>query len=115
MTERHLPLPPSLELVERRRVEPAAAGSSAPARRAIAVLLSRFPLVTETFILREIEELERQGQAVRLVPLMRERHAILPCTRASSWSSAVASSRPRPGRRRRRGGPSRCCCHGFRS
>lgn len=77
MTERHPALHPSLELVERRRVEPAAAGSSAPARRAIAVLLSRFPLVTETFILREIEELERQGQAVRLVPLMRERHAIV--------------------------------------
>ena len=38
----------------------------------IAVLVSRFPLVTETFILREIIELERQGQPVRLVPLVRE-------------------------------------------
>jgi colanic acid/amylovoran biosynthesis glycosyltransferase len=48
-----------------------------PARRAIAVLLSRFPLVTETFILREVEELERQGQPVRLVPLVREHPAVV--------------------------------------
>lgn len=38
----------------------------------VAVLLSRFPTVTETFILREVDEMERQGQAVRLVPLLRE-------------------------------------------
>lgn len=41
-------------------------------RRPVAVLLSRFPLVTETFILREVMELERRGQPVRLVPLLRE-------------------------------------------
>ena len=44
-------------------------------RRPVAVLLSRFPLVTETFILREVIEMERQGQPVRLVPLLRERPA----------------------------------------
>jgi glycosyltransferase involved in cell wall biosynthesis len=38
----------------------------------IAVLLSRFPSVTETFILREIIEMERQGQPVRLAPMLRE-------------------------------------------
>ena len=38
----------------------------------IAVLVSRFPLVTETFILRELIELERQGQPVRLAPMLRE-------------------------------------------
>lgn len=47
-------------------------GAAVKTRRAVAVLLSRFPLVTETFILREIEEMERQGQPVRLVPLLRE-------------------------------------------
>ena len=41
-------------------------------RRAIALGLSRFPTVTETFILREFEELERQGQPVRLVPMIKE-------------------------------------------
>lgn len=41
-------------------------------RSAVAVVVSRFPLVTETFILREIIEMERQGQPVRLVPLIRE-------------------------------------------
>ena len=58
------------------RTGPAGA-TPVPVRRAIAVLLSRFPLVTETFILREIEELERQGQPVRLVPLMRETPAVI--------------------------------------
>jgi glycosyltransferase involved in cell wall biosynthesis len=43
----------------------------------VAVLLSRFPRVTETFILREVEELERQGQPVVLVPLIRERPAVV--------------------------------------
>ena len=41
-------------------------------RRTIAVGLSRFPTVTETFILREVTEMERQGQPVQLVPLIRE-------------------------------------------
>ena len=38
----------------------------------IAVLLSRFPTVTETFILRELIEMERRGQRVRLVPMIKE-------------------------------------------
>jgi glycosyltransferase involved in cell wall biosynthesis len=38
----------------------------------VAVILSRFPTVTETFILREIDEMERQGQPVRLVPLIQD-------------------------------------------
>ena len=37
----------------------------------IAVVVSRFPAVTETFILRELIELERQGIEVVLVPLLR--------------------------------------------
>jgi colanic acid/amylovoran biosynthesis glycosyltransferase len=35
-------------------------------------MVSRFPLVTETFILRELIELERQGQPVLLVPMLKE-------------------------------------------
>lgn len=42
------------------------------ARRPVAVIMSRFPSLTETFILREITEMERQGQPVRLVPLLRQ-------------------------------------------
>ncbi|HVT43862.1 MAG TPA: glycosyltransferase [Thermoanaerobaculia bacterium] len=38
----------------------------------VAVLVSRFPLITETFILREISEMKRQGQQVLLVPMLRE-------------------------------------------
>jgi glycosyltransferase involved in cell wall biosynthesis len=55
-------------------------------RRPIAVLLSRFPLVTETFILREIIELERQGQPVVLVPLLRETPAVMH-REAGQWVS----------------------------
>ena len=43
----------------------------------LAVLLSRFPLVTETFILREVIELERQGRPVRLVPILHERPEVI--------------------------------------
>jgi putative inorganic carbon (hco3(-)) transporter len=46
-------------------------------RAPIAVLVSRFPLITETFILREIIELERQGQGVVLVPMIRESPAVV--------------------------------------
>lgn len=41
-------------------------------RRPVAVVLSRFPTVTETFILREFVEMEAQGQPVRLVPMIKE-------------------------------------------
>jgi colanic acid/amylovoran biosynthesis glycosyltransferase len=41
-------------------------------QRPVAVFLSRFPSVTETFILREVTEFERQGQSVRLVPMLKE-------------------------------------------
>jgi colanic acid/amylovoran biosynthesis glycosyltransferase len=48
------------------------APSSTPARRPVAVVLSRFPTVTETFILREFVEMELQGQPVRLAPMIKE-------------------------------------------
>lgn len=43
-----------------------------PRRGTVAVLMSRFPTVTETFILREMIEMERQGQPVRLVPMLKD-------------------------------------------
>lgn len=46
-------------------------------RRPVAVMLSRFPLLTETFILREVLELRRQGQPVRVVPLLAEKAAVV--------------------------------------
>lgn len=57
--------------------DPPVEAGRAHVRRGIAVIVSRFPKVTETFILREIDELERQGQAVLLVPLIRERNGIV--------------------------------------
>lgn len=53
------------------------AGVFPTVRPTVAVVVSRFPLVTETFVLREIDELERQAQPVRLVPLLRERPAVV--------------------------------------
>lgn len=50
---------------------------SAPLRPAVAVVVSRFPTLTETFILREIIEMERQGQPVVLVPLLREEPSVV--------------------------------------
>lgn len=52
-------------------------GARLQAKRPIAVLLSRFPLITETFILREVIEMERQGQPVRLVPILHERAGVV--------------------------------------
>ena len=82
--------PPAGEVRVRRRGrrrQPERAAPPGPpirVRRAIAVLLSRFPLVSETFILREVEELERQGQPVRLVPLLRE-HPTVMHREAQAW------------------------------
>lgn len=56
---------------------PAVSPSALPTRDAVAVFLSRFPSVTETFILREVTEMERQGQPVRLVPMLRENPPVI--------------------------------------
>lgn len=50
---------------------------SSPTRRTVAVLMSRFPTVTETFILREMIEMERQTQPVRVVPMIREKPRVI--------------------------------------
>jgi glycosyltransferase involved in cell wall biosynthesis/Ser/Thr protein kinase RdoA (MazF antagonist) len=42
----------------------------------VAYIMSRFPRVTETFILRELLELERQGQPVVIFPLLRVQQAV---------------------------------------
>jgi glycosyltransferase involved in cell wall biosynthesis len=55
----------------------AAAPGTAQPRPAVAVLMSRFPTVTETFILREMIEMERQEQPVRLVPMLRDHPPVI--------------------------------------
>ena len=49
---------------------------SQPATTPIAYIMSRFPKLSETFILRELLELERQGQAVVIFPLLRSKEAV---------------------------------------
>ncbi|HEY0141057.1 MAG TPA: glycosyltransferase [Thermoanaerobaculia bacterium] len=65
------------EVIERvrLRIERKTAPGSTPlppprVRTAIAVIMTRFPAIDETFILREINELERAGQPVLVVPLL---------------------------------------------
>src|SRR5690349_16179437 len=53
---------------------------------AVAILMSRFPSVTETFILREMIELERQAQPVRLVPMLKESPPVVHDA-AKPWTS----------------------------
>lgn len=63
----------------------------------LAVLLSRFPSVTETFILREVDELERQGRSVRLVPMLKESPPVIH-EAARPWTSrALYTSYLSPG------------------
>jgi colanic acid/amylovoran biosynthesis glycosyltransferase len=74
VTTRHPPIAASVHGAagaSGRDVDPGAE-TRAAVRWSVAVLLSRFPLITETFILREVMEMERQGQPVRLIPLVRE-------------------------------------------
>lgn len=44
--------------------------------RRIAYVMSRFPKITETFVLYEIIEIEKQGLEVEIFPLLREREAV---------------------------------------
>lgn len=51
--------------------------STRPARPRIAWMMSRFPAVSETFILQEIMEARRQGVAVEVFPLVRNRDRVV--------------------------------------
>jgi colanic acid/amylovoran biosynthesis glycosyltransferase len=46
-------------------------------RAAVAVIMTRFPRIEDTFILREINELERNGQPVLVVPLIRAESTVI--------------------------------------
>jgi glycosyltransferase involved in cell wall biosynthesis/peptidoglycan/xylan/chitin deacetylase (PgdA/CDA1 family) len=56
----------------------AAAGAATPGRPpAVAYVMSRFPKISETFILTEILALQRRGVRVEVHPLLRERAALV--------------------------------------
>jgi colanic acid/amylovoran biosynthesis glycosyltransferase len=48
-----------------------------PSRLRVAYVMSRFPKLTETFVLNEILAVERQGVTVDIYPLLRERPGVL--------------------------------------
>jgi colanic acid/amylovoran biosynthesis glycosyltransferase len=74
--------------------EPISATSPRPSphRHPVAVLMSRFPSVTETFILREMIEMERQGQPVTLVPMLKESPPVLH-EAAKPWTNRAIYTR----------------------
>jgi glycosyltransferase involved in cell wall biosynthesis len=60
-------------------IEPTPQSSTTPAgktTRTVAYLMSRFPKITETFILYEILDLERMGMRVEIFPLIREHESV---------------------------------------
>jgi colanic acid/amylovoran biosynthesis glycosyltransferase len=69
---------------------------STDARPKIAYVLSRFPKLTETFILYEILAVERQGVHVEIFPLLRARRTATHVEGASIFAKLV--ERLRPGR-----------------
>jgi glycosyltransferase involved in cell wall biosynthesis len=62
-------------------IQPGAATTGAPtldpAGLRVAYIMSRFPKLTETFILFEMAAVERQGAEIRLFPLLRERESTM--------------------------------------
>ena len=62
------------EVAPRQRT--AAEGAGATSRPRVAYVMSRFPKISETFVLYEILELERLGAQVEVFPLLRERQGI---------------------------------------
>lgn len=50
---------------------------SSPERRRVAYVMSRFPKLTETFILRELDAVERLGVEVHLFPLIHQRERVV--------------------------------------
>lgn len=61
--------------------------------RRVAYVMSRFPTVSETFILREMNELERQGWQVGLFPLILERPSVVH-REALPWSARARQIGP---------------------
>lgn len=60
--------------------------------RKIAYIMSRFPHLPETFILREMDELTRQGWEIALYPLIRQKQALVH-DEAKAW---LPQARPLP-------------------
>lgn len=86
---------------------------TAPPRVGVAVIVSRFPKLTETFILREIDALEKSGLPVTLVPLIRNRETPIhrqarPWLRRALWSSWASGETLRGSWRALRRRPGRC-------
>jgi len=63
--------------VAQSNVEPGSERAEPRVRTTIAVFVSRFPRLDETAILREMNEMERQGQPVLLVPILRGRGKVI--------------------------------------
>ncbi len=63
-------------------------------REPVAWIVSRFPVVTETFILREMDELERRGVDIDLYTLVRDEPDILHASAVARLADMTAGSDP---------------------
>lgn len=63
--------------VAKKRTSPESPLKVPTEQTAVAYIMSRFPKLTETFILREMLEMEKQGQPILILPLLRTRERIV--------------------------------------
>lgn len=66
----------------------------APARCRVAYMMSRFPKITETFVLFEMLAIERQGVDVEVYPLLRARNTATHPEGATVWGKFLELLRP---------------------
>src|SRR5690606_7884927 len=67
------------------------------ARTKVAYIMSRFPKVTETFVLGEMVAVERMGVQVQVYPLLRAHASRVHSEGASLWRKIAAFCRPARG------------------
>lgn len=71
-----------------RHSDPSAACAS-PTRGPVAYMMSRFPKITETFVLFEMQAIEREGVEIELYPLLRARNTATHPEGAGLWGKIV--------------------------
>lgn len=69
--------PRGVPQVQVERMAPPAPAGQSGRRAKIAYIMSRFPVITETFVLYEMQAIEEQGLQVELYPLQRERTEVM--------------------------------------
>jgi glycosyltransferase involved in cell wall biosynthesis/O-antigen/teichoic acid export membrane protein len=86
---------PKVEPHAEQKVEPQAApsdglpGGLSPPRGPVAYMMSRFPKITETFVLFEMQAMEREGVRIEVYPLLRARNTGTHPEGAGLWGKFI--------------------------